>query len=190
MLAFSREIIVKCLLDLSEVMTGYQRNEGDFVAAALGWIGAVEAELKRLRSPLTSLCASERGILLAARDGIVDGRTREPSPRKVVRASAASCLGRIERALRERVADIDERLLTAAEKVAQLLAVGSTQIDLPTINDLADGARLAQVWQRLGTVAETRGLHGYLAALLSASDREYLVHQALGNVLAEQGELK
>lgn len=186
MLSYTREALVERLLQVPALISLYQGQDAAFLPTTLQWMSETEALLKQLRSPLASLCASERGRLLAAIEGFRDAElvTREGSPRKAARAMGALCLGRVEASLRERVGELDARLGVAAEKMAQLLALGSTKSPLPLPPTEPASEWLAQVWQHLAGVAETRQLHAYLSSLLSADDRQYLLAQATEHLLA------
>lgn len=186
MLAYTREALVERLLQVPALISLYQGQDAAFLPTTLQWMSETEALLKQLRSPLTALCASERGRVLAAIDGFRDAElaTREGSPRKAARAMGALCLGRVEASLRQRVAELDAQLSTASEKMAQLLALGSTKSPLPLPPTEPHAQWLTQVWLHLGGVAETRHLHAYLSSLLSADDRQHVLGQAIDHLLA------
>jgi hypothetical protein len=185
-LAYTREKLMESLLEVSALINLYQGQDAAFLPRTLQWMNDTEAALKQLRSPLSAMCASERGQLLAAIDGFreTDLNAREGSPRKAARAMCALCLGRVEASLRQRVSELDAQLSTAAEKMAQLLALASTRAPLPLPPTEPPSQWLTQVWQHLGSVAETRHLHAYLSSLLSADDRQYLLGQATDHLLA------
>jgi len=185
-IAYTREKLMEMLLQVPALISLYQSQDSAFVPSVLQWMTDSENELKRLRSPLASQCATERGRLLASVDGFPDAelRAREGGLRKAARATGALCLGRVEASMRQRVNELDAQLAQATDKMAQLLALGSAQSPLPLPPTEPRSAWLAQVWQQLGGVNETRHLHGYLASLLTASDRLYLLEQATDNLLS------
>jgi hypothetical protein len=184
MLVYTREVMLARLLLVPELINLYQAQDGGFVAAVLQWMNDTEGALKRLRHPLASMCSSQRARVLAALDGVMEGGdARGASGRKAARAAVALCLSHVEGALRQRVAELDSQLHAASEKMAQLLALGSAQHPLPLPPTEPHSQWVRQVWLQLGQVPETRNLHGYLGALLSADDRVAVLSDALSQLL-------
>lgn len=184
MLTYTREVMLGQLLQVPDLITLYQAQDPAFSTATLHWMVTTEEALKKLRHPLASQCSSQRAKLLAAADGIhADAAAAGGSSRKAARAAAALCLSHVEGALRQKVSELDAQLQTATEKMAQLLALGSAQHPLPLPPTEPRSAWLQQVWQRLGHTPETRHLHGYLGALLSASDREAVLNDTVSQLI-------
>ncbi len=185
MLTYTREVMLSRMLLVPDLITLYQAQDPAFMNAALLWMNDTEAALKQLRHPLASQCSSQRAKLLAAVDGVqADGQLGgNTHSRKAARAAAALCLSHVEGALRQKVSELDGQLQTATEKMAQLLALGSARQPLPLPPTEPRAACLRQVWGQLGQASESRHLHGYLSALLSASDREAVLDGTLSQLI-------
>ncbi|TBO32551.1 hypothetical protein EYS42_05010 [Aquabacterium lacunae] len=179
---YTRETLLERLMLVPDLIGLYQAQDASFAPAVLQWMTATEDLLKRLRSPLVSMCSGQRARLLAAVDGVhADAAAAGSSPRKASRAAAALCLTQVEAALRHRVQELDTQLQVNAEKMAQLVALGAAVKPLPVAPQTIDPSWLQLVWQQLAAVPETRHLHGYLSALMAPADRHALLEDAVLN---------
>ncbi len=183
MLGILRESLLARLGQVSALVDLYRNGQPDFAAKVIDWLGAAEAELQRLRSPLAALCAAERARLLATADGFRDSQltNAERRPRRAVRATAALSLGRVADAFRAKVVEIDSRLDVLREKLAQMIALGSVANALSLQPTEPRSIWLRLIWEHLGTVAEGQALFTYLSAQLGPTDREYLLNEIVEN---------
>lgn len=183
MLGILRESLLARLAQASPLVDLYRTGDSEFVARVIQWLESTEAELLKLRSPLASLCSSERARLLATADGFRDGQLSEAErrPRRAARATAALSLSRVVDAFRAKITEIDSRLDQLREKLAQMIALGSAAgvLALQPIEPRAVWFHL--FWDNLGTVAEGQALFTYLSAQLGPTDREYLLNEILDN---------
>lgn len=184
---FTREVILERLLLVSDLVALQQAAEPAFISETIRWMEATEQKLERLRSPLASFCAAERARALAALDGVSEGGgAREAkSSRKAIRAALALSLGRVEHELRQAVLHHDRQLDLIAEKVAQLLAMAPSGAIAPPPPEGMTPAYTRTVWQALGQLTETRNLHRYVSARMSADDRKGLLEQALEHMFED-----
>lgn len=188
MLAITRQLLLGHLLEIRELVDAYARRDA-FVPDVLRWLQRTESTLQRLRSPLSSLVATQRAQILAVGDGLSEptvvrvGR----SARRTERAVTAIALRHIEEALRTRLMEIDHKLEDAREKMVSFLAAASKNVAIPP----PTGDRTAWLhatWRALGAGRETGALHTYLDALLTSTDRDYLLDDVLSNLLEKATE--
>jgi len=185
MLAATRQLVMQRLDEVPRLVDRFSRREAQ-TPEVLEWFSRVEQVLTRLRSPLASMVASERGRVVATPDGLHDPEVREQaSGRKALRAMTAVSLSRVERALREMVGEIDHKLDSLREKLASFLAAASGSVPIPLPPECASERQrwLHQVWATLGASPETRSLYAYLNASMSSSDRFYLLDDVLTQML-------
>jgi hypothetical protein len=184
-LALTREMALSRLLEVPRLVDLQRGRDPAFPEQVLAWLGRVEEDFQRLRSPVVALVAGQRAALLAAADGLRDPQLAPGTPaRKAARAATALCLGRVEAALRQTEAETQARLDQAREKLVQLLAVASAGKPLPLPEGAPREAWLARVWRELGGNPATQSLYAYLSAALRPSDRLYLLGDVLDNLLA------
>jgi hypothetical protein len=187
MLLLTRESLVSHLLELSEVIDLYATGDPRFIPECSSWLHKVEGTLGKLRSPLVSKAATERGRLLAYMDGYREAGApvRQHSSRREVRAAAWSALSSTEAVLRAAVTEIDGRLAGLREKLAQYLAVSSSAQPLPLPSDGEDrNDYLRRVWSSLSAGPETKNMRSYLCASLAQSDRMLLLGEVVDNLLS------
>ena len=186
MLAIERELIITSLAELAGLVDRYQRGDPDFVPAVLSHLDALEQRLSRLRSSHVGLPAAARVAIVAAADGgAPEGETppRRSAARRAARVAAADALRRIEEVLHGRLAQIDGRFDQLREKLNQLLAVTTPSRPIPLPPREPRSAWLADIWASVGTVPEARSMFHYLGASLSRLDREYLLGDAIENLI-------
>ncbi len=185
MLAVTRELVLGHLAELSTLVNKYGDRQA-YVQEVLAWCMRVEQSLGRVRSPLASLVAAERGRILATPDGLRDPEVKDESnKRKVTGAMAAVALGRVEGALRGKVAEIDAHFDSLREKLASFLGAVSVKqpIPLPPPVGHEREAWIRRVWSSLGSHAETRALYSYLNAAMAPQDRIYLLDDVLTHLI-------
>ena len=186
MLALTREQLVEHLQEASALVDRYARNDWEFPTRVTAWMTEVETTLGRLRSPLVSLVAAERGKITAVDDGFRDPEIEGVNQRKALKATATLALGRVEAALRDEIHRIDARFDEMRERLAQLLALASTSAPIPLPPTEPRQAWLDLVWSGLAVNGETRSLYSYLGAALAPSDRTYLLDEMIRNLLGAQ----
>ncbi len=187
MLAFTRERMMDSLSQISELINMYQRRDSQFIETTVAWLKASEESLLQIKSPLASFVAAERGKLLAASDGYINHEINpnRHSNRKTQAAMAALVLSRVESAVRNHVAHIDEKFDALREKMIQFVAVstanGTPPYALPARFDPKE-AWLKTVWESLRVTAETANMRNYLNTALNPSDRLYLLDSFIDNL--------
>lgn len=186
MLAIERETMAACLAELPRLVDTYQQADPNFTPQTLQYLQTLEERLGRLRSPLLGVCAAERAAIIAAADGGGESEAppRRGSPRRAARLASAAALRRVEEALQTRVGQIDARLDILREKLHQVLAVSTASRPIPLPPTEPRSAWLAGVWAGLASVNEARSLFSYLSATLDRVDREYLLGDAIDNMIA------
>lgn len=186
MLVVTRHMLNRHLLDLSDLVSRYARNDTAFVEETLSWLATVEQTLLQLRHPLVGLVATTRSQVLATRDGYRDRElsAAQTNHRQARRATAAIAVGRVEVELRRIVDDTDKQLDTFREKIAQLLAVASQQTPIPVQSGLPREEWLRRVWSDTAITSEASGMHAYLNAAVPHSDLLALLGDVLDNLLA------
>jgi hypothetical protein len=189
MLAATREIILDKLLKLPPLIDAYQRNEVSFVEQANHWLKDVEQALSQLRSPLTSLVANQRGRIVSAADGYrnVELCQERISKRRAVNITASLALSAVEKALVERVQDIDAKFDTWREKMAQFVSVASVSIPIPLPPTDPYYAWLKGIWCAWKTIDETRAMFNYLNTAMNSTDRLHLLGELITNQLNGNG---
>jgi hypothetical protein len=185
MLFATREILLEKLLHLPKLIDAYQRNDVDFVARAIDWLLDVEKSLSQLRSPLTSLVASQRSRIISAQNNYRESSLQgdKISRRKTVDITTSLALSEVESALVRQLQEIDDKFDLWREKLAQFISVASTSvaIPLPPTNPLREW--LKQIWQSWQTLDETRAMYNYLNTVMSPNDRFQLLGELLENHL-------
>jgi len=183
-----REELLVHLFKLSEVLDLYSSGDPNFVNRAVQWLSKTESVLTKFRHSSVSLLATQRGLIVAAKDGYLDPELESGvrvSTRKVIRATASLCLARAESELRGCVDAIDRRLDPLRLKMAQLISVASSNkpISFPPTEPRTEW--LKSVWNDLAINGDTKLMHTYLSAALSPIDRFYLLDELLDNMLRE-----
>jgi len=187
MLFVEREKLTQHLLKIGDIISAYQRHDPAFVDRVVDWLNAVEQDLQQFRNPLASFLASERGKIVAVKDGYRDQQIsgEKLSNRKAMSASASLALSRSEEALRTEIHDIDSKFDVCREKMSQLLAVSSSKnpIPFPPGDPRIDWLR--QVWANLGKVEEAKAMYNYINAIMQSSDKYHLLDELIGNMTSE-----
>lgn len=183
MLGILRESLLARLDQVSGLVSLYRNGDPEFAARVIEWFEEAETELRRLRSPLASLCSAERARLIATADGYRDSQLTdaEKRPRRAIRATAALSLSRVADVFRDKVLEIDTRLDQLREKLAQMVALASAAHVLSLRPTEPRSIWLRLIWENMGTVAEGQALFTYLSAQLSPTDREYLLNEIADN---------
>jgi len=187
MLLMTREKITSHLLELGGLVDLYQQRDPVFVERVVKWLSRLEEGLSQLRSPLAAFVASERGKILASHDGLRDPQIMgaKLSIRKASMATASLILSRTEEVLRSAVVEIDKKFDTWREKMSQLLALASMKHPVPLPPTEPRQQWLKKVWVQLGKSEEAIGMHVYLNAVMTQSDRLYLLDELIQNMLGE-----
>ncbi|MFW6315313.1 MAG: hypothetical protein ACOC0S_06995 [Desulfohalobiaceae bacterium] len=187
MQALTREKLLAELSKVHEIVNHYQSGSRQFADLTLKWLQEVEQCLQQLRNPAAAAVTAAKARLLAVSDG-----HREPSlaassssSRKAGNATAALVLNHMVELLQGIIADIDAKLDSHREKIAQLLALASSKNPIPLPQNETRRTWLQQVWKSLGSYQETLSMYLYLQASLSASDRRYILEEMLDRLFAE-----
>ncbi len=88
-------------------------------------------------------------------------------------------LDKVDDAIRAKVAEIDARLDVGRERIAQMLAVGHSQINLERPEGDVPPAWYNTLWAQLGQIEAARDAHVFISSSYSASDRRYLLEDLL-----------
>jgi len=184
MMAFTRLRLMEKLARVPQLTSAYAGRDAAYVDHVIEWLADVEKTLTELRNPLASMVAIQRADIVSVDDGRIPAEIsdRVVNRRKLKRVAASQAMGRTEMALRETIADIDQKFDEVAEKLAQLLAVVSSvqPIAFPPYEPI--NKWLDEVWKGMSVVAETQGLFTYVSARLTLSDRRYLLQEVLDNL--------
>ncbi len=184
MLTIERELLLERMARVSLLIDMYERGDASFVEQTLHWMRDMETLLQRFRSPEVSLFATLRGRIMAARDGF-----REPeidskvTSRKLIRATAAECIGRADEAIRNRLHAINSELDGMAAKLYQLIALSGAARPINLAVRTEREAWLFSIWQGLGVDGPTNQLKGYLSASLALGDRLYLLDDIMRKIM-------
>ncbi|MCF6178607.1 MAG: hypothetical protein L3J63_04350 [Geopsychrobacter sp.] len=189
MLIATREILLEKLLLMPALIDTYQRNDVGFAAKATGWLLELEQVLNRLRSPLTSVVANERGRIVAAQDGFCDSTLNggRVSRRRRVNVTASLALGVVEAALVVLIQEIDKKTDIWREKLAQFISVASISVPIPLPPTDPRQDWLRQIWRDWQRVEEARAMHNYLNTIMAPGDRLHLLGELLDNHLNGNG---
>lgn len=181
MLALTREALVGHLVTLREVVDEYVRGDTAFVEQVLKWLADVQETLVKLRSPLASLVATARSTIAAVGDGANPGGMLEGrvSRRKAQRAAASMVLDKVDGALRAKVEELDSRLDVGRERIAQVLAVGHSHVNLKRPEGEVPRSWYSALWVQLGQVDAVHDAHVFVSASFGPSDRAYLLEDLL-----------
>ncbi len=183
-----RETLMVQVDSLAKVVQGYGADPTQFVASYLTWLNDAQDALGRLRSPMLAFVQAERATIMSAMDGHVpDGTAVSRSPRKTLRAVASLSIERMSREMYERVNEIDRNLAPMVEQMAHAVAVLAAKEpkfveNLAVTQAVADG-----VWKMLTQTPETMPVSHFFAAKLSLADRNYLLLEVIGNLVANRG---
>jgi hypothetical protein len=185
MLALTREKLIAHLQGLPPLIDRYQRRDPSFGEEAAKWLASVEQTLLQFRSPLASLVSVSRGRIHAVADGyrdptiMVDHRNR----RKSGSATILLVVGHVEGVLRGRVNDIDAKLDDWRAKMAEFLAVATSNgSDLPQPTEPRE-AWLQTVWRSFSVSGEAQRMYNYLNVSMSRFDRLYVLNELVENFL-------
>lgn len=188
MLVIIRERLLEHLTELPQVLDLYASGDPGFVDSAVEWLSDAEATLVRHRQSAVPLLSTQRGLIIAVRDGYHDPELDSSAipRRKAVRATASVCLARSEAALRDRIDAIDEHLAPLRRQMAQLLSVTSVvrPISLPAEPPANRQRWLERVWHELPINGDTKPMYDYLNASLAPVDRLYLLDELVTNLLS------
>lgn len=177
MLMFTRETLMKRLLELEPILAARESGGSEATVLTLKWLAEVEHDLKKLRHPLVGLLSGERSRLLAFQDGALDPEVSDKTSKlKRGRATSAVTLARVERELREAMDKADLELNEYRGKLVQLLAVYSSSYGLP------HRAAPSQVWKKLGEPEETRAMYAFVSGGLKPGDLIPLLDEVLENL--------
>lgn len=185
MLAATRETILEELLNLSRLVNAYQHHEPDFAIQANSWLLQLENTLQKLRSPLAASVSSQRGRISSATEGYGEPNLQQSrmSRRKRIGVTTALALAEIEKVLSAHVQSIDDKFDVWREKLAQFVSVASVSHPIPLPPTEPRQTWLKEVWRGWSSVVETRAMYHYLSAVMTPSDRLYLLNEILDNLL-------
>ena len=182
----TRERIANQLLEIGNLIDLYEQRDPQFVNRAVKWLTILEENLLQLRNPLSAFVASEKSKILAVQDGLRDPLIiGSKSTRKTSMATTSLVLTRIEETLRAAITEIDKKFDTWREKMSQLLALASMKHSIPLPPTQPHQQWLKKVWSQLGKSEEAIGMHVYLNATMTQSDRLYLLDELIQNMLSE-----
>lgn len=184
MLLVKREKILTHLQEVPQLVDKYQAKDLSFIADVLQWLANTEQSLQQVRSPLSSLVASERAKILAVADGYrdierIDARSRT---RKAESATASIALGNVELHLRNAVSEIDTRFDSWREKMAQLIAISHAAKPLKPPLQESRTEWIKGLWLQLHITPETKSMYSYLNAAIANIDRLYLLEEVIDNI--------
>jgi len=185
MLALTREKLVAHLQLLPPLIDRYQRRDPSFPEKAVAWLTEVERSLLQVRSPLASLVTVSRGRIQAVSDGYRDPTitTERRSKRRSGAATVLLILGHVEAHLRERVNDLDAKLDGWRDKMAEFIAVATSNgTTLPPPSEPRE-AWLQTIWKSFNVSGENQTKYNYLNATMSRFDRLYILNGLLENFL-------
>lgn len=188
MLSLTRETLLEHLDDVHDLVTRYTRRE-TFLEEVINWMLALEKSLQRMRSPLSSFVASQRGLIMATFDGYRDPAISAESlklRKKAERATTMIILNRVSEVLGQRVNDVDNELSALREKMVSFIAAASVKQPLPLPPREPRDQWLVEVWDILGRDQTTLTLYTYLNGSLSKQDRLYLLNDILVDLLSAQ----
>ncbi|MET1256280.1 hypothetical protein [Aliikangiella maris] len=185
MQAYIREKLVDALIESQKLINQYQTNSANFISSTLKWLIKIDDELARLRHPLSSMIAAERGKLLATVEG---GNLDNPglSKRKAERFKAVNIIESVEQKLREAVDQIDSQFIIWRDKIAQLAAISSRHNPISLSQQQIGNKELIQIWQQFGIPEEGINMHQYLSAVMPQADLLYLLDDVVANLLSNR----
>jgi hypothetical protein len=184
-----REKLLTQAMKLSEVSNLYYKDATRFVEAYIIWLIEAEKDLSTIRSPLSVILQAEKTLILAVMDGYIPEYIQAgKSIRKNQRAAAAKSIEKISKELYSKIENIDQVLQELNEKLCHAVAVVCSNhpglmIDIQNRKVSADN-----IWQILGSTAETMPMYNYFSAKLSAIDREYLLLSIIQNIISSINE--
>lgn len=189
MLAIAREILLDKLLKLPPLINAYQRNDVEFVPRANQWLQELEQALNQLRSPLTSMVAQQRGRIISAKEGYRDAELNQEriSRRRAINITTSLAIGAAEKAIVERIREIDIKFDAWREKLAQFISVASVSIPIPLPPTELNPAWLKTIWLNWKNIEETKAMYNYLNTAMSPGDRWHLLGELLVNQLNSNG---
>ncbi|MBE9042160.1 hypothetical protein IQ235_15375 [Oscillatoriales cyanobacterium LEGE 11467] len=185
MRSVQKEQLLNHLEQVSSLTNEYANSNPNYVENIAAWLESAEKILQQFRHPMASTIATERGKVLAMKDGRIDARLVDPSvpKRKAQRIVASACLSGVVSILSEIVEQIDREFDQMKEKIAQLLAISSTRepIPMPPENNSRE-AWLMGIWKSLAG-GETHSMYQYINTTLPMVDRLYILDRLLDNLL-------
>ena len=185
---YERERLTESLLAVPSLIDRHRQWDGGFIVGVEAWCADLEDVLGRLRNPLVSLVAAQRGAIRAAADADPsEGKRR--SRARAERAAALEALQRVEEAIRARVQAIDEELRPLREKLIQFLAVSSARVPIPLPPPPPRTPWLRELWPKLMVGDELRNMYAFLSAALPEADRLALLDEVLDQLLSGNGHL-
>lgn len=183
MRAVLREKALERLLQVPSLIDLHKQHSSSFIDQLLEWFSETEKALQPLRSPLVSRLATLRGQLLSADEGILHPQVSNDirSMRKRRNALAIILLQSAEVEIREEVDKIDSIFEGINEKLAQLIAIVSSQTPLPLSLHLTEGY-LDTIWMTLRSNKDTESMSIYIEAQTDLTDRRYLLQSLMANL--------
>jgi hypothetical protein len=109
------------------------------------------------------------------------------SKRRAVNITALLALSDVEKVLIERIKDIDVKLDTWREKMAQFVSVASVSIPIPLPPTDPHHLWLKGIWASWKTIDETRAMFNYLNTAMTSADRIHLLDEMIINQLNGNG---
>ncbi len=185
MRSIAKEKIMNQLMQLPGLSNQYTHLDPGYVQNVQVWLQDTEKQLEPLRLPAVSKLATLRGTLVAADDGYTDPCISEQSrsKRKAKRALAAHTLTQAEEILSQEVAVIEQSFSELIDKLSQLLAIRFAQDALPVSPGITT-QYIDQIWTMLGEIDDTKSMYRYIQARTGLTDRRYLLHALLENMLS------
>ncbi|MEM9465570.1 MAG: hypothetical protein AAGA90_09355 [Actinomycetota bacterium] len=184
----TRESLLPHLTATAALTSSNQNSTIAFARRVEDWLNDVEGTLARLRLPLISLVAAQRGALQATDDGYLPARAPDgTSKRKAQRLAATHALAIVEEAIRDEVAAADARMLEHAQLLTRLVARAATAappIPPAAGQDPVEWERAVWAWLDQVEDHEVQLMRTLAATSMAASDRSYLFQQLHQNVVA------
>ena len=180
-----REKLLDCLNKASSLTDEYADLNPNYIEHIIIWMKDLEETLQKFRSPMAATITQERAKLLAFREGASDPSLIDKGlpRRKAQRILATMCLSRVIAPVSIQIEQIDQDFAQIREKIAQLLALASSETAIPTPPTHHNReAWLIKIWKSLAG-GETHSMYSYINATLPLVDRLYILDNLLDNLL-------
>ncbi len=182
---FSKELIYNELQKIGNLISLFQKRDSNFTRESVLFLENLEHDLQKIRSPLASFASTQRGRLIACIEGRRDSSIGETTKSKIKLQSitASIVLENVECELRQAFMDFQNKIDGVREKVTQVVTVGTAMEIIPEDVGTYSEEIKRQLWQSLGQLNETKGIHAFLMVNTSAIDLFSIFEDVLDNLI-------
>jgi hypothetical protein len=181
MLLLTRELVFSHQERIAALVDAHAARDPLLFDKVVEWLVTLEQDLRRLRHPAAGFASMKRAQLLAAKDGVVDFEIggRRSGQRLERQVAASRALTETGEVLMGALEEVEQRLRTMTDNMANLIAVASAVQPIPLQQDTERETWLRQVWASIPLDGQTARMHGFLRASLTRTDLLFVLGEVL-----------